>query len=106
MERYYLSKEGSLFLCFIVIILCLYFHIRKLCQFSMGKYYKNKHKENPQSAKARHLHFFFFFQKYQFSHTKENFAQNKVFNLYQLDILNNLFSCIKLGLKLHPQYFF
>ena len=105
MERYYLSKEGSLFLCFIVIILCLYFHIRKLCQFSMGKYYKNKHKENPQSAKARHLHFFFF-QKYQFSHTKENFAQNKVFNLYQLDILNNLFSCIKLRLKLHPQYFF
>ena len=77
MERYYLSKEGSLFLCFIVIILCLYFHIRKLCQFSMGKYYKNKHKENPQSAKARHLHFFFFFKNINFRTLKKILLRTK-----------------------------
>ena len=30
------------------------------------------------------------FYKDTFLHTKENFVQNKVFNVYQLDILNNL----------------
>ena len=32
-------------------------HIHKLCQFSIGKYDKNRPKENPQSAKARHTHY-------------------------------------------------
>ena len=31
--------------------------IHKLCQFSIGKYDKNKPKENPQSAKARYSHY-------------------------------------------------
>ena len=30
------------------------------------------------------------FRKDKFSHTKELFVQNKVFNVYQLNILNNL----------------
>ena len=77
MERYYLSKEGSLFLCFIVIILCLYFHIRKLCQFSMGKYYNNKNKENPQSAKALHFQFFFFFKNINFRTLKKILLRTK-----------------------------
>ena len=47
--RDYLSKESLLSL--------YYSHIRKLCQFSMGKYDKNKLKENPQPAKAHYSHY-------------------------------------------------
>ena len=42
---------------FLVIIPCPYSHKRKLCQFSMGKYDKNKLKENQQSVKACHSHY-------------------------------------------------
>ena len=53
----------------------------------MGKYDKNKLKENPQSAK--HV-IRIIFCKGKFSHTKELLVQNKVFNVYQLNTLNNL----------------
>ena len=42
MTRDYLSKQ--------------YLHIHKLRQFNVGKYDKNKLKENPQPAKAHHSH--------------------------------------------------
>ena len=43
----------------------------------MGKYDKNKFKENPQPA--NHI----IFHKDKFSHIKELFVQEKVFNVYQ-----------------------
>ena len=42
---------------FIGVILNLYSRIRKLCQFVVGKYDKNKLKEIPQSTEARHSHY-------------------------------------------------
>ena len=42
-----------------LLSLCLYSYIRKLyqCSYIMGKYDKNKLKENPPPAKARHFHY-------------------------------------------------
>ena len=67
------------------IILCLYSNIRKLCQFSMDSYDKNKVKENPLPAKARH------------SHVK------KFCN--QLNILNNLIFMHKVKTETAPAIF-
>ena len=53
---------------------------------SLFKYDKNKLKENPQPAVSH---------KDNFSNTEELFVQNKVFNVYQLNIW-----------KLHEQHFF
>ena len=47
----------------------------------MGKYDKNELKENPQSAKARYANRIIF-RKDKFSHTKELFVHDKVFNVY------------------------
>ena len=51
----------------------------------MGKYDKFKLEENQKPAKALHI-----FNKDKFSHTKELSVQKQVFNVYQLNILNNL----------------
>ena len=51
----------------------------------MGKYDKFKLEENQKPAKALHV-----FNKDKFSHTKELSVQKQVFNVYQLNILNNL----------------
>ena len=58
-------------------MLCLY---SQLCQFKMGNY--DMSKINCQQKHAISI----IFHKDKFSHTKELFVQNKVFNLYQLNI--------------------
>ena len=50
----------------------------------MGKYDQNKIHRQQKHAIC------IIFRKGKFSHTKELFVQNKVFNVYQLNILNNL----------------
>ena len=93
--RDYLSKK------FIVIILCLYSHICKLCQFSVGKYDKNKLKIHSQQMHAIRI----IFRKDKFSHTKELFVEKKVFNVYQLNILNNLIFIHKVKTETAPSVF-
>ena len=51
----------------------------------MGKYDKFKLEENQKPAKALQI-----FNKDKFSHTKELFVKKQVFNVYLLNILNNL----------------
>ena len=60
--------------------------MRKLCQFSMGKYDTNLKKINSQQKHAIRI----IFHKDKFSHTKELFVLNRVFNVYQLNFLTNL----------------
>ena len=45
------------------------------------------------------------FRKDKFSHTKENFVQNIVFNVYQLNILNNLIFMHKIKTETAPAVF-
>ena len=52
----------------------------------MSKYDKNKLQIHSQQKHAICI----IYCKDKFSHTKECFVQNKVFNLYQLSALNNL----------------
>ena len=66
---------------FIVIILRLYSHIHKLCQFSVGKHDKNKLKENHSQRKHAIR---IIFRKDKFSRTTELFVQNKVFNFISI----------------------
>ena len=65
----------------------------------MGKYDNNKSKENPQPA--NHV----IFHKDKFSHTKELFVQEKVFNVYQLNILNDLIFMHKVRTETVPAVF-
>ena len=65
----------------------------------MSEYDKNELKENPQPA--NHI----VFHKDKFSHTKELFVQKKVFNVYQLNILNNLIFMHKVRTETVPAVF-
>ena len=63
----------------------------------MDKYDKNK--LNPQLAKYTIR---IIFRKDKFSHTKELFVQSKVFNVYQLIILNNFIFMHKVKTEAAP----
>ena len=65
----------------------------------MGKYDKNKFKENPQPA--NHI----IFHKDKFSHIKELFVQEKIFNVYQLNILSDLIFMHKVRTETVPAVF-
>ena len=68
----------------------------------MGKYDKNRLKEihSQQKHTIRSI-----FPKDKFSRTKELFVQNKVFNVYQLNILNNLIFMHKVRNETAPAVF-
>ena len=68
----------------------------------MGKYDKNRLKKTHSQQKhtIRSI-----FPKDKFSRTKELFVQNKVFNVYQLNILNNLIFMHKVRNETAPAVF-
>ena len=68
----------------------------------MGNYDKNKLIENPQQQKYATPNIFL---KDKFLHTNELFVQNKVFNVYQLNILNNLIFMHKVKTEAAPAAF-
>ena len=90
--RDYLSKESLLSLYYAYIH--TYINYSNLAWASTIK--TNLKKIHSQQKYAISI----IFRKDKFSQTKEIVVQNKVFNVYQLK------SCIKLGMKLHQQYFY